>query len=109
MEGQYVAEGATIVKLADLSTVWAEAQVYASQMSNMELKENASVRLNELPGKEWAGKIIFANPEIVSDSRLILLRVELPNPNGLLKPGMPAYVRVKSKTMKTLMLPTDAV
>jgi Cu(I)/Ag(I) efflux system membrane fusion protein len=39
MEGQYVAEGNTIVKLADLSTLWAEAQVYASQLNNIDKEE----------------------------------------------------------------------
>ncbi|HMU48101.1 MAG TPA: efflux RND transporter periplasmic adaptor subunit, partial [Chitinophagaceae bacterium] len=38
-----------------------------------------------------------------------LVRVSIPNPNGLLKPGMPAYVSIKSKELNTLTLPSDAV
>ena len=109
MEGQYVSEGSTIVKLADLSSVWAEAQVYTSQLSAIDLKGIATVQFPDIPGKEWKGKIEFANPEIVSDSRLNLIRVSIPNPNGLLKPGMPAYVSIKSKELNTLTLPSDAV
>lgn len=109
MEGQYVSEGSTIVKLADLSSLWAEAQVYTSQLSAIDLKGIATVQFPDIPGKEWKGKIEFANPEIVSDSRLNLVRVSIPNPNGLLKPGMPAYVSIKSKELKTLTLPSDAV
>lgn len=109
MEGQYVSEGSTIVKLADLSSLWAEAQVYTSQLSAIDLKGTATVQFPDIPGKEWKGKIEFANPEIVSDSRLNLVRVSIPNPNGLLKPGMPAYVNIKSKELNTLTLPSDAV
>jgi membrane fusion protein, copper/silver efflux system len=109
MEGQYASEGMTIVKLADLSSLWAEAQVYASQLSALDLNGLAIVQIPDLPGKEWEGKIEFANPEIVPDSRLNLVRVTIPNPNGILKPGMPAYVSIKSREIKTLTLPTDAV
>ncbi len=109
MEGQYVTEGTAIVKLADLSSLWAEAQVYTSQLSGIDLKGTAIVQFPDIPGREWKGKIEFANPEIVADSRLNLVRVSIPNPNGLLKPGMPAYVSIKSKELNTLTLPTDAV
>jgi Cu(I)/Ag(I) efflux system membrane fusion protein len=109
MEGQYASEGMTIVKLADLSSLWAEAQVYASQLSALDLNGTAFVQVPDLPGKEWKGKIEFANPEIVADSRLNLVRVVIPNLNGILKPGMPAYVSIKSKEINTLTLPTDAV
>lgn len=109
MEGQYVSEGSTVVKLANLSSLWAEAQVYTSQLSAIDLKGIATVQFPDIPGKEWKGSIEFANPEIVSDSRLNLVRVSIPNPNGLLKPGMPAYVIIKSKELNTLTLPSDAV
>ena len=109
MEGQYVSEGSIIVKLADLSSLWAEAQVYTSQLSAIDLKGTAIVQFPDIPGKEWKGKIEFANPEIVSDSRLNLVRVSIPNSGGLLKPGMPAYVSIKSKELNTLTLPSDAV
>ncbi len=109
MEGQYVSEGMAIVKLADLSSLWAEAQVYASQLSALDLNGTVIVQVPDLPGKEWKGKIEFANPEIVADSRLNLVRVSIPNANGILKPGMPAYVKIKSREINTLTLPTDAV
>ncbi len=109
MEGQYVSEGSTIVKLANLSSLWAEAQVYTSQLSAIDLTGTAIVQFPDIPGKEWKGKIEFTNPEIVSDSRLNLIRVTIPNANGVLKPGMPAYVSIKSKVLNTLTLPSNAV
>ncbi|MEO6232534.1 MAG: efflux RND transporter periplasmic adaptor subunit [Ferruginibacter sp.] len=109
MEGQFVSEGSTIVKLADLSSLWAEAQVYTSQLSGIDFKGTVNIEVPDLPGKEWKGKIEFANPEITSDSRINLVRVSVSNTNGQLKPGMPAYVKIRSKAVNTLSLPLDAV
>ncbi|HLF44885.1 MAG TPA: efflux RND transporter periplasmic adaptor subunit [Chitinophagaceae bacterium] len=109
MEGQYVMEGSTIVKLADLSTLWAEAQVYTSQLFAIEKNAIATVEFPDLPGKEIKGKIEFSNPEIAADTRVNLVRIIIPNSNGILKPGMPAYVTFKNKESTALTLPADAV
>ena len=109
MEGQFVMEGSTIIKLADLSALWAEAQVYASQLYAIDKGGNATIQIPDLPGREFTGKIEFANPEIVIDTRVNLIRVSIPNNNGQLKPGMPAYVIIKNKMINALTLPIDAV
>ena len=108
-EGDYIMEGGTIVKLTDLSSLWAEAQVYSSQLSQIDRTGIASVQLPDFDGKEIKGKIEFVNPEINPDTRINLIRVSIPNADGRLKPGMPAYVLLKSKQHNTLTLPIDAV
>jgi Cu(I)/Ag(I) efflux system membrane fusion protein len=108
-EGDYTMEGGTIVKLADLSSLWAEAQVYTSQLSSIDPGSIATVRLPDFDGKEIRGKIEFVNPEINPDTRINLVRVSVSNPGNQLKPGMPAYVVLKSPQRKTLTLPIDAV
>ena len=108
-EGDYVMEGGTIVKLADLSTLWAEAQVYTSQLSEIDLNGTATVQLPDMDDKEIKGRIEFVNPEINPDTRINLIRVSIPNSGNLLKPGMPAYVVLKSTQRKSLTLPIDAV
>ncbi len=108
-EGQYVSEGSMILRLADLSSVWVEAQVYTSQLSEINLNGIAAVQFPDIPRKTWKGKIEFTNPEIFSDSRLNLIRVSVPNAQGILKPGMPAYVRIQNKQLNALTLPSDAV
>lgn len=109
MEGQYVMEGATILKLTDLSTLWAEAQVYVSQLSQVDPQSIAEVQFPDFPGRSAKGKIEFVNPEITPDTRIILLRVSIPNGGNQLKPGMSAYLLLKGKQHQTLMLPTNAV
>ncbi len=108
-EGDYVMEGGTVVQLADLSTVWAEAQVYTSQLADIDRNSKAIVRLPDLNSKEIIGRIEFVNPEISSDTRINLIRVSIPNTGNQLKPGMPAYVLLRSPQRNTLTLPIDAV
>jgi Cu(I)/Ag(I) efflux system membrane fusion protein len=102
-------EGGTIVKLADLSTLWAEAQVYTSQLAEVNRNSAATVQLPDFENKEIKGRIEFVNPEINPDTRINLIRVSIPNPGNQLKPGMPAYVLLKSPQRQSLTLPIDAV
>jgi len=108
-EGDYVMEGGTIVKLADLSTLWAEAQVYTSQMAEVNSNSMATVQLPDFDNKEIKGRIEFVNPEINPDTRINLIRVSIPNAGSQLKPGMPAYVILKSPQRSSLTLPINAV
>ena len=107
-EGSYIMEGGTIIQLADLSTLWAEVQVYATQLSQIPRGGKATVQIPDA-GVELTGKIEFANPEISPDSRINLVRITVPNQGNKLKPGMPAYVRVNTSNKYALSLPTDAV
>ena len=108
-EGDYTMEGSTVMRLADLSTVWAEAQVYSSQLSQIDRSGIAEVQIPDMPGKKINGRIEFVNPEINPDTRINLVRVSIPNPGNQLKPGMSAYVFLKSRQHSMLSLPIDAV
>ncbi len=107
-EGDYVMEGGTIVRLADLSSLWAEAQVYTSQLSAIDRNGTVTIQLPDV-GKEVKGKIEFVNPEINPETRINLIRVSVPNTNNELRPGMPAYVGLKNQQRNSLTLPVDAV
>lgn len=107
-EGGYVMEGGTIAELADLSTLWAETQVYSSQLYRIPANATAYVRINEL-AIDIQGKVEFLNPEISADTRINLLRIVIPNTNNKLRPGMPALVTIQTAHTNTLALPTDAI
>jgi Cu(I)/Ag(I) efflux system membrane fusion protein len=107
-EGDFVAEGTTIVRLANLSTLWAEAQVYATQISQTDQGGAAVVQIPGL-SLEVPGRIEFVNPEMNSSVRINLIRVSIPNTGALLKPGMPVYVVLKNQQNHALTLPADAV
>ena len=107
-EGDFVAEGATILRLANLSVLWAEAQVYATQLSQTDQGSSAVVQVPGL-SLEIPGRIEFVNPEMNPSTRFNLIRVVIPNPGGLLKPGMPVYVMLKNRKTQAMTLPSDAV
>jgi len=102
-------EGTSLLKISNLEQVWVEAQVYTSQLAEINQNSLAVARFPELSGLELSGRITFVNPEINPDTRINLIRVSIPNQNHQLKPGMAAYVVLKSPTRKGLCLPSNAV
>jgi Cu(I)/Ag(I) efflux system membrane fusion protein len=108
-EGSYVMEGAAIIKLADLSNLWLETQVNVNYAKNLKIGQLAKVSFSDFPNKEINAEISFINPEINPDSRLLLIRMEVPNPNLLLKPGNQAVAKLTQSNIKGLFIPIDAV
>ncbi|HET7118550.1 MAG TPA: efflux RND transporter periplasmic adaptor subunit [Hanamia sp.] len=108
-EGDYVMEGGTVLQLADLSTLWAEAQVYTTQMPFIKKSENASVQIPDLNNKIINGKIDFINPEMNPDTRINLVRLTINNKNNQLHPGMPVYITISKAKRQSITLPSDAV
>ncbi|MBC7567764.1 MAG: efflux RND transporter periplasmic adaptor subunit, partial [Pedobacter sp.] len=109
IEGDYTMEGGTIMKLSDLSSIWAEAQVYSSQLSQINTNAAVQVEIPDVSDRTITGKIEFVNPEVVTNTRTNLLRVNIANPDNKLKPGMVAYVILKNSQHSMLSLPIDAV
>ena len=107
-EGEYVAEGGTILRLTDLTSLWAEAQVYTTQLSGIDVKGKARVRIPDIGG-EIEGRIELVNPEINPDTRINLVRIAIANTGNLLKPGMNAYVTLNNRSSTTLTLPSNAI
>ncbi|MGS0748522.1 efflux RND transporter periplasmic adaptor subunit [Halpernia sp. GG3] len=107
-EGGFVMEGQPVLQLANLSTLWAEAQVYTTQMSSISLNQNVTVQIPDL-NETVNGTIDFINPEIDPNSRINLVRVTIPNIKNQLHPGMSAYITVSNKARKAFMLPQEAV
>jgi Cu(I)/Ag(I) efflux system membrane fusion protein len=108
-EGDYIMEGGTVVQLADLSRLWAEAQVYATQLPDLHQSATATVRIPGFSDASIQGKVLLVHPELAPGSRVNLLHVSIPNPGNRYKPGMPAYVYLNSASRTSLTLPVDAV
>ncbi len=108
-EGSYVMEGAAIIKLANLNTLWLETQVNVNYVKSLHIGKTAMVSFPDFPNQATKAKISFINPEINPDSRLLLIRMEVPNPNLLLKPGMQAIVQLAQSNQKGLFIPIDAL
>lgn len=108
-EGSYAMEGSAVIKLADLNSLWLETQVNVNYAKSVRLGQNAKVVFPDFPDKTMSAKVSFINPEINPDTRLLLIRLEIPNQGLQLKPGMQAVVKLTQSDIKGLFIPIDAV
>jgi len=107
-EGEYIMEGETVIQLANLTTLWAEAQVYTSQMVFVNNDENVIVQIPDV-NQTVNGTINFVNPEINPNTRINLVRATIPNKDNQLHPGMPVYIIISNQLHNAITLSTDAV
>lgn len=108
-EGSYVMEGSGVIKVTDLNSLWLETQVNVNYAKNLKMGQKASVTFTDFPGKPIPAQVTFINPEINPDTRLLLIRMEIQNPNLILKPGMQAMAKLVQSNLKGIFIPIDAV
>jgi Cu(I)/Ag(I) efflux system membrane fusion protein len=94
-EGNYVEEGTPLYDVADLDTVWIEAQVYEADQGFPQLKQPVTATTLSLPGQGFTGTLSFIWPHLDENSRTLRVRFEMPNPGHKLRPGMYATVKIK--------------
>ena len=109
IEGQYVAEGADLYLLADLSRVWLMAQVYEYELARIRVGQTAEATVSALPGRTFRGRIAFVEPVLDRETRSARVRIELPNPARALKPGMFADARLELPAAPAVTVPKSAV
>jgi Cu(I)/Ag(I) efflux system membrane fusion protein len=107
VEGQMVDPGMKLYRLADLSLVWVQAQIYEQDLSFMRLGQEATVTLPFLPDREFRGRVTYIYPNIDEKTRTARVRMEFHNPGYFLKPGMFATVRVASELEASALLVPD--
>jgi Cu(I)/Ag(I) efflux system membrane fusion protein len=108
-EGDYVTEGMPILKTQALNTLWVEAQLYANDAGNYKENDLVSVSFPDLNGQVIKEKVEFINPELSDASKVDLIRVSIPNPKGLIRPGMLAYISIGGNSNRSLAVPASAV
>ncbi len=108
-EGSYLMEGSDVIKLADLNSLWLEIQVNVNYAKNLKIGQKALITFTDFPNKTVNTQVSFINPEINPNTRLLLIRLEIPNPNLQLKPGMQAIAKLTQSNVKGLYIPIDAV
>jgi Membrane-fusion protein len=86
--GMYVDEGDPIYTIADLSMVWLMLDAYESDLAWLHYGQNVSFEAEAFPGEIFQGKLTFISPVLDERSRTIKLRINVPNSNERLKPGM---------------------
>lgn len=109
LHGMRVTPADTLYDIADLSSLWVLADVYESDLGSIRLGMPAEIRIASIPGRKWSGPITWVSPSVEEKTRTVKVRVEIPNPDGLLKPEMFADVFLRNDLGSAVLLPEAAV
>jgi Cu(I)/Ag(I) efflux system membrane fusion protein len=96
LEGMYVNTGTRIYTVADLSHVWVKLDAYESDLSWLRYGQQVEFTTVSLPGELFRGTISFIDPVLDPVTRTVKVRVDVPNPRGILKPEM--FVRAIARS-----------
>lgn len=111
IEGQRFMPGETLYQIADLSSVWMLADVFEQDLSMIHPDQRVTIRVDAYPDKVFNGEVAFIYPAVTPETRTAIVRIVLPNPDGLLKPAMYARAEFASfhSKNKVLTVPDSAV
>jgi Cu(I)/Ag(I) efflux system membrane fusion protein len=109
VDGSSVEPGQLLYRIADLSDVWVEAEIYEADVPLVKAGQRATVGLSYLPGETFEGDVDYVYPYLDARPRTGRIRVVVPNPDGRLKPEMWANVELSVPLGDELLVPGEAV
>lgn len=96
-EGAYVATGAPVYTVADLDELWLELDAAEQDLVWLDEGQQVDFELRALPGRAFSGTVSLVEPVLDPRSRTVPVRVTVPNPDGVLRPGMIVRARVAAE------------
>jgi RND family efflux transporter MFP subunit len=110
VQGSGVAPMTMLMRIADHTQVWLDAQVYQNQVGQVKLGQKMVATVNGMPGKPWEGTISFIDPHLDPATRTLKVRMTLASPDFELKPGMYASARILTEPVSdAILVPREAV
>ena len=109
VKGSATQPGALLYRIADLSTLWVEAELYEYELPLVEVGQKVKLSLTYLPAQSFEGEVTFIYPYLNAKTRTGRVRIEVPNPEGRLKPDMYADVAIDVPLGERLVVPEQAV
>jgi RND family efflux transporter MFP subunit len=109
VEGASVDAGMRLYRIAALSKVWVDADVYESDLVHVRVGQRATMTLDYLPGRAYEAKVAYVYPYLDPTSRTGRVRLELANKELDLRPGMYASVALSSDLGTRVQVPAAAV
>jgi len=88
VEGMRFQPGDALYRIADLDTVWLIAEVFEQDLALVQLGQKAQLTVSAYPDRRFRGEVTFVYPDLSPETRTARVRIELTNPDGLLKPAM---------------------
>jgi Cu(I)/Ag(I) efflux system membrane fusion protein len=110
VNGMRAAPGAVLFRIADHQVVWAIADIAERDLGLISIGQKVSVRPRAYPNRVFSGKVALIYPHMNAQTRTARIRVELPNPDELLRPDMYADIEIATGTeAPVLTVPDSAV
>ena len=109
VEGMRITAGQRLFRLADLSSVWIEADVHERDLATVREGQAATVTLEAYPGEPFHGRVSYLYPSIAEQTRTLTVRLQLDNSRGRLRPGMYGSVTITGPAAAALVVPADAI
>lgn len=110
LAGQKIMAGDALYKVADLSAVWVEGEVFEQDIADVRVGQAVHADFAALPGEHRIGRISYIYPTLDPQTRTARVRVVLPNSGGQLKPGMYATIQIAgTERTNVLTVPRSAV
>jgi Cu(I)/Ag(I) efflux system membrane fusion protein len=110
VSGQSIMAGESLFRIADLSVVWVEGDIFEQDIEAVQMGLQVEATLDALPGESLSGRISYVYPTLNLDTRTARVRIELANPGLRIKPGMYATIRFHGmQRSNVLTVPRSAV
>ncbi|MGW8268025.1 MAG: efflux RND transporter periplasmic adaptor subunit, partial [Longimicrobiales bacterium] len=109
--GESVEPGHTLFTVSDLTVLWAQLDAYEDQVQALAPEAEVVIRTAAIPNRDFPGRVSVISDQVDPELRTIRVRVEVPNPEGLLRPNMyvQGFLRAFSPEQDRIVLPEDAV
>jgi Cu(I)/Ag(I) efflux system membrane fusion protein len=109
-EGMFVKPGISLMSIGQLEHIWVIGELFESQAMRVQEGDGVRMHLDYLPGREWLGTVDYIYPTLDTTTRTAQVRVHFDNPDGFLKPGMFAQMRIDATPVdNTLLIPKEAL
>jgi multidrug efflux pump subunit AcrA (membrane-fusion protein) len=105
--GQMMKPGERIYRLADLSSVWVQAQIYEKDLPFLKTGQSAAISTSYGPERRFEGVVQLLLPQVEEQTRTVTARIVLPNPDRFLRPGMFVEVNFASQLSADAVLVPD--
>lgn len=106
--GQVVESGMRLLRVADLSVVWLQAQIYAEDLAQIQMGQEAEITLFDVPGPLKKARVTSIDSALDEKTRSARIRLEIPNTDFAIKPGMLATVELQAALKTNALLVTES-
>lgn len=109
LSGQKIMAGDALYRVADLSDVWLEGEVFERDLPAVMVGTSVRAEFDALPGEVRTGRVSYLYPTLNPETRTARVRVTLRNPGMRLKPGMYGTIRIDGAAERSISVPRSAV